>query len=125
MTRVRNVLGLIAAIIILLSSGAHSFLGWKALGAQLAATNAPGDLVNGLRIGWQFGGAAMLGFGLIVAMIFVHRLRGDGVPTFFALIVGVLYVAFGAWALVVSDFEPFFAIFIVPGVMLLFAAWPR
>ena len=125
MTRVRNVLGLIAAIIIILSSAAHSFLGWKALGAQLAAAGAPADLINGLRIGWQFGGAAMLTFGLVAGMIFFHRLRGEGVPTFPALYTALLYLVFGAWALAVSNFDPFFAIFIVPGVMLLFAAWPR
>ena len=115
-----RILGIIAAIILILSSAAHSLLGWKALDAQLAQTNAPADLINGLRIGWQFGGACMLTFGIVVLMIFLRRM-----PTLPAFAVGVLYVVFGAWALAVSGFNPFFAIFIVPGVMLLVAAWPR
>ena len=126
MTRARNILGLIAAILIILSSAAHSLLGWKALGAQLAAAGAAKDLIGGLRIGWQFGGAAMLTFGLVAGMIFFHRLRGEDVPTFPAFWTALLYVVFGAWALVVSGFEPFFVgVFLVPGAMLLFAAWPR
>lgn len=126
MTRVRNILGLIAAILIILSSAAHSLLGWKALGAQLSAAGAPADLIGGLRIGWQFGGAAMLTFGVLALMIFFHRLRGEGVLAFPAFLIGLLYVLFGAWAMAVSGFDPFFAgVFLVPGALLLFAAWPR
>jgi hypothetical protein len=126
MTRTRNILGLIAAVIIILSSAAHSLLGWKALDAQLAAAGASADLIGGLRIGWQFGGAAMLTFGAMALMIFFHRLRGDMVLTFPAFLIGLLYVAFGAGAMVVSGFDPFFAgVFLVPGALLLFAAWPR
>ena len=62
----------------------------------------------------------MLTFGILVLMIFVRRM-----PSLPAFAIGVLYVAFGAWALAVSNFDPFFAIFIVPGVLLLIAAWPR
>ena len=79
MTRVRNILSLNAAILIILSSTAHSLLGWKALGAQLTAAGAPADLIGGLRIGWQFGGAAMLTFGFAApssAVVFVST----GVP---------------------------------------------
>ncbi|MFL6244633.1 MAG: hypothetical protein ACJ74H_01310 [Thermoanaerobaculia bacterium] len=115
-----RVLGIIAAIILIFSSAAHSLLGWDALGAQLAQANAPADLINGLRIGWQFGGACMMTFGIIALVIFVRRM-----PSLPAFAIGVLYVAFGAWALVASGFDPFMAIFIVPGVMLLVAAWPR
>ena len=115
-----RILGIIAGVILILSGAAHSLLGWKALGAQLAQTNAPADLIGGLRIGWHFGGACMLAFGIIVLMIFVRRM-----PALPAFAIGVLYVVFGAWALAVSNFDPFFAIFIVPGVLLLIAAWPR
>ena len=52
--------------------------------------------------------------------IFIRRM-----PAMPAFATGVLYVVFGAWALAVSDVNPFFAIFIVPGVLLLIAAWRR
>ena len=115
-----RVLGIIAGVVLILSSAAHSLMGWKALGAQLVQAKAPADLIRGLRIGWHFGGACMLTFGIIVLMIFIRRL-----PSLPAFAISVLYVVFGAWALAVSDFNPFFAIFIVPGAMLLVAAWPR
>jgi hypothetical protein len=123
MARLRNVLGLIASLILFLSAGAHSFLGWKSLRPRIEAFGVPADLVTGLRIGWQFGGAAMLVFGIICGVIFVHRLRGDFVPSLPAMVIGVVYALYGVWALNLSG-EGFFAIFIVPGVLLVLASWP-
>jgi hypothetical protein len=117
----RSILGLIASIVIIGSSAAHSFLGWKQLGGSLARGNAPADLIGGIRVGWLWGGAAMLTFGIIALAIFFHRLRGDVVQTFPAAITGVAYVAFGLWALVESG-NPFFLIFVIPGVMLVVAS---
>ncbi len=77
----------------------------------------------GLRIGWQWGGVAMLGFAIICGAIFVHRLLGRTVSAFPALVTGLLYIAFGAFALNLSG-NPFFAVFIVPGALLLVASWP-
>lgn len=122
MARVRAVLGLVAGAILILSSAAHSFLGWKGLRGQLAAVPVPPDLVRGLRIGWQFGGVAMLTFGLIVVALFARRFRGESVSMLPAVVIALAYLAFGAWALLVSDFNPFFFLFIVPGVLLALAA---
>jgi hypothetical protein len=123
MARLRSVLGLIAAAILFFSAGAHSFLGWKALRPRIEATGAPVDLVTGLRIGWQFGGAAMLVFGIIAAWVFLQRLRGASVPAFPVVVIGIVYALYGAWAMSVTG-DGFFAIFIVPGVLLLLASWP-
>ncbi|HEX6641752.1 MAG TPA: hypothetical protein VF215_11600 [Thermoanaerobaculia bacterium] len=120
----RAMVGLVASLILILSSGAHSILGWKSLAAQLAATNAPADLVRGLQIGWEFGGFAMLAFGIIAATIFLRRLRGEAVSTLPTIVIGVFYVLFGAWALLVSR-DPFFLIMLVPGALMLLASWPR
>lgn len=125
MSKLRNVLGLIAGAILVLSSGAHTFLGWQALGAELARTNAPADLVTGLEIGWRWGGAAMLVFGIVVIATFFKRYRGEPASTFGAALVAVAYIAFGAWALVHSNYDPFFFIFIVPGVLLALASSGR
>ena len=38
MSTPRNILGLIAGVILVLSSGPHTFMGWQALGAELAKT---------------------------------------------------------------------------------------
>jgi hypothetical protein len=122
MSRWRPMLGLAAGVLVLLSSAAHSLFGWKALQARLAQTNAPHDLVGSLKIGWQFGGAAMLAFGCLAIGTFANRLRGHQVSTFPILVVALAYLGFGIWALFVNGFNPFFLVFLVPAVMLLVAA---
>jgi len=121
MAKWRAVLGLIAGAIFLLSSAAHSILGWKGLRGELAAAHVPPDLVFGLKVGWQFGGVAMLAFGVIIVDLFMRRLRGQKVSTFPALVVGVAYLAYGSWALWAGDFNPFFLVFVVPAVLLMSA----
>ena len=111
---------MLAGVVIVLSAGAHSFLGWPSIAGRLSATNTPADLVRGLRIGWQFGGVAMLAFGAIVLMTFAPK--GGPRSTRSAMLIGVLYVAFGAWALA-STRDPFFFIFLVPGVLLVTASF--
>ena len=124
MTRVRTILGLLAGVILILSSAAHSLLGWKQLRTDLANVQAPADLVLGVAAGWHFGGVAMLAFGCIVTSLFLKRLKGESVSSFPAFVVALAYVGFGGWALMVSHLNPFFFIFIVPGVLLAIAALP-
>ena len=113
--------GAIAAVLMLLSSAAHVLLGWKALSAELAAAHVQGDLLLGLRLGWYFGGLAMLLLGIILLTLFAARLRGERRPLLPAAVVAIGYVAFGAWALAVSG-DPFFMVFIVPGALLAVAS---
>jgi hypothetical protein len=118
MSKLRNVLGLIVGVFLVVSAWAHSIMGWRALSAELARTNPPAELVTGLEIGWKWGGAAMLVFGVITTAIFLKRLRGEPLPTTGPALVSVAYIGFGAWALMHSNFDPFFFIYIVPGVLL-------
>ena len=122
MSKLRPVLGVIAGVVLILSSGAHSFMGWPALRQQLADAGASADLQAGLQVGWQFGGAAMVAFGVIALWTFLARSqpRPSRTP---AAIIAMVYVLFGAWALV-STGNPFFLIFIIPGSMLAVAAIP-
>jgi hypothetical protein len=123
MPRLRAGLGIVAGVLLLLSSAAHSFLGWAGLGKELVAAGVPPGLVFGVKVGWQFGGACMLAFAVIVLATFVGRLRGCSTSAVPALVIGVTELAFGIWALVASDFQPFFLVFIVPGILLLSAGW--
>ena len=123
MRQFQNMLGLLAGAILVLSSAAHSVLGWKQMQSSLAATNAPPDLVQGLRIGWLFGGVAILTFGCIALAMFANRLRGRTVSLLPTALIALAYLWFGAWALVTSG-NPFFYIFIVPGAMLAIASLP-
>lgn len=123
MSRTRTILGIVAGVLMLASSAAHSMLGWPSIRAKLAESRAPDDLVQGLAVGWHFGGAAMVAFACIVLWTFLRRMQGDGVSLVPAGIVAFLYLAFGAGALAVTG-DPFFLVFIVPGLMLAAAAFP-
>ena len=62
MNRARSILGIVAGVLMIASAAAHSLLGWPQLRAELVKARAPGDLVQGLAMGWHFGGAAMVTF---------------------------------------------------------------
>jgi hypothetical protein len=123
MNRIRIVLGYLVAAMLIFSSGAHSFLGWKQLAADLAKIQAPAELVTGLAIGWYFGGAAMLILGIIVLLLFRAFQQRRAVSLLPALVIAVVYLSFGLWALVASGYNPFFMVFIIPGILLFAASW--
>lgn len=123
MNRLRIALGLLAGVLLVLSSAAHSLLGWKQLGIALANTQAPPDLVTGLSIGWHFAGLAMLAFGCIVLSTFTEALRRRPVSFRPVGFIALVYIVFGIWALRVSNLDPFFLVFIVPGLLLAAASW--
>lgn len=122
MSRVRNVVGMIAGGLMLLDAAAHGFAGWPGLRGELARTNASPDLVEAVKVGWIFGSVALLAFGLVLLALFRKRLQGEPVPTAPALVIGALVAGFGAWAFVESGLEPFYFVFMVPGALAVFAA---
>ena len=123
MSRPRIALGIFVGALLVASSAAHSLLGWPQLTGRLVATQAPADLITALKIGWHFAGLAMFTFGTVVIWTFENYLRGRPVSLRPAQIIGLVYLAFGLWALAVSKFDPFFFIFIVPGLTLVAVAW--
>jgi hypothetical protein len=123
MSRSRSSLGIFVGAILVASSAAHSLLGWPEFSARLVATQAPVDLITSLKIGWHFAGVAMFTFGAIVIWTFSNFLRSRAVSLRPAQIIGLIYFAFGLWALAVSRFDPFFFIFVVPGLTLVPVAW--
>ena len=122
MIRLKAILGWISGALMVTSAGAHSLSGWKALRGQLERANAPADLILALSLGWQFGGTAMLVFGLIVLGLCFQRMRGKKVSLWPAGLIGIAYVAFGVCALLLSNFDVFFLVFLVPGILLSTAA---
>lgn len=125
MAKVRAALGIAGGVILILSSAAHSLIGWPSLTQQLTAANAPADLIQGLQVGWQFGGVSMLAFGVIVISTFVRAMRGEAVWMLPAQLISIAYLAFGAWALAVTRFNPFFLLFIVPALLIAFGAFRK
>jgi hypothetical protein len=123
MSRPRIALGIFVGALIVASSVAHSLLGWPEFTRRLVATQAPADLITSLKIGWHFAGVAMFTFGAIVIWTFHNYLTGRAVSLRPAQIIGLVYLGFGLWALAVSRFDPFFFIFVVPGLTLVAVAW--
>lgn len=122
--KLKSGLGLLAGVLLIMSAGAHTILGWKSMSERLAHTNAPPDLVQGLQIGWTFGGPVMLVFAMICFNVFWKRFRGDRVSTFAPALIAVSYIGFAAWAARVTGGDPFFMLFLVPGVLIAIAALP-
>ena len=120
----KSVLGLLAGVILILSAGAHSILGWKAMNERLAQTNAPPDLVQGLQVGWMFGGPVMIVFGILCITTFLKRFRGQPASTFAPVLISIAYLAFSVWAAVFTGGDPFFVIFVIPAVLLAIASIP-
>ncbi len=125
MSRVRKVLGWVAGVLLVLSAAAHSLLGGKELRAALVAAQVPADLLRGTMIGWHFGGVAMLAFGLVVLHSFSRPSGAAAISLFPARIVAVTYLGFGAAALLFTGFDPFFLVFVVPGLLLGLAAFGK
>ncbi len=124
MQKARAVLGIVAGALMILSAGAHAILGWKAMSERLASTNAPADLVLGLRVGWIWGGPPMLVFGIIALTTCRARFRGRPAPMLVPSLIALLYLGFAAWAAVVTGGDPFFLLFLVPGLLLAIASIP-
>jgi hypothetical protein len=123
MGKPRISLGIFLGAIIVASSAAHSLLGWPQMSGRLVATQAPPDLIIGLKIGWHFAGMAICTFGVIVIWTYSNYLRSRPVSLRPAQIIALVYLAFGLWALAISRFDPFFFIFIVPGLTLVAVSW--
>ena len=106
----------------ILSSGAHSLLGWPGLRTQLAATNAPPALVSGLAMGWHFGGLMMLVIGLVVVWLVTRASDGAARVWLPLFVIGLAYEVFAIGCAVLLGFDPFLFVFLVPGSLLSCAA---
>jgi hypothetical protein len=122
LNRTRSILGIVAGVLMIASAAAHSLLGWPQLRAQLAQSRVPDDLAQGLAVGWHFGAAAMATFACIVLWVFIRRLRGEPAPLVPPAIIAAAYLTFGTGALAVTG-DPFFLVFIVPGLLLAAASF--
>lgn len=120
----KSALGIVAGVILILSAYAHTVLGWKAMSDRLAQTNAPADLVQGLQVGWIFGGPVMIVFGILSIVTFIKRFRGERASTLAPVLIAVAYLGFATWAAVITGGDPFFVIFVVPAVLLAIASLP-
>ena len=120
----RRYLVLLVGVILLASSGAHGFLGWKFVHQALLDAGTPVDLVDTLRFGWHLGSVAMAAFGVIV-LITWSGMRGTpwSIPP--GMVIALAYLVFGVCATIASRSLHFVFLFITPGLLLLAGLWPR
>lgn len=109
---------LLTGILLILSAGAHAFLGWPMVRSALQESRVDEGVIQAMGIGWLYGGAAMITFGILVLTLWRWTMTGRVTASTVAAQISLLYLGFGAWALVESAFDPQFIVFIVPGCLL-------
>jgi hypothetical protein len=118
MNRAASWLLLVTGILLLLSGAAHALLGLPAVQGELEAANVADDVGRGIAIGWSYGSAAMLTFGVVVLTLWWKGRTGSVTVGAVALPISLLYLAFGAWAFAYSSLSPHFIGFMVLGALL-------
>jgi hypothetical protein len=121
MNSFRSIAGLFAAGLIIISSIVHSLVGWDNAQTALQEFKVSEDALQTVEIGWQFGAIAMFLLGCISLVTFVEAGRERPVSMIPTLLIGIVYVLFGFWALFASGNYLFF-IYIVPGLLLGYAS---
>ncbi len=113
---------LVLGALIFAAGFAHAFGGWPPLSAELARSGVDPGIRGALGVGWMFGSASMWGFGLLVVACFFHLRRDVRLAKWVALIVGLVFLAFGGGAYLARDFNPHFLAFVAVGGLLTAAA---
>lgn len=113
----RSTLLIVAGVVMLASAVAHGALGWPSIKAGLDAAGAGPDLAGALSVGWYWGSASMVAFGIVTAAAGFRLRRGDrsGLPAVGAI--AACYVGFGAAAFVLRDLNPHFLLFVATGLL--------
>ena len=109
---------LLAGILLVLSAGAHAFLGWPMVRSELQEFRAADGLLQDVGIGWLYGSAAMLTFAALVLTVWWWTRTGRVVAASVSALISLLYLGFGTWALVESAFDLNFLAFLVLGLLL-------
>jgi hypothetical protein len=116
--KMASVLFLLDSVVIGLGAFGH---GSQARHVHQAIDQFPieADIHSMIYVVWYFLSGCMLTFALTLVWVW-HRLRiGDGRPIVVAVLIGVLYVGIGGFGLLYRDGDPFMALFVILGVVLL------
>ena len=113
----RAVVAWIASILLIASSVAHAFLGLPPLQDSLRRAGVDADVMETVTVGWLFGSAAMMAFGLIMLFRALRLSRGREVDRAPGLVIAFCYVVFGVTAFLSTGMNPHFLGFILIGVL--------
>ncbi len=123
MSRAARWLLLVVGVLLVLSAAAHALLGWPAIRAALLTSQAQGDVTQDVGIGWLYGSAAMLTFGVITLTVWWSARAGKVLSVAITAPISLLYLGFGTWAFVHSSLNPHFIGFIILGALLAVASY--
>ena len=121
----RAIAGVTGGLLLVAGSAAHAFAGWPPLRGALIGAGVDPALVGALAVGWVFGSVSMLAFGGIVLRAGIWMARGREVDRAPVLVIGSIYVLFGAGAFLFRDLNPHFLLFILNGALVAWAGSGR
>ncbi len=119
MRRAAAALLLLLGVLIALGAYGHSFLGRRAVDAQLDTFPVAWDVYSMLYVTWYFVGGAMLLFGVTIFLAWFRLRRGDPSLLIVTAFIGVLYLATGVGGMVYRHGDPFMSVFILEGALVL------
>lgn len=115
--KLRAYLGLAAGMFMLAGAAAHALTGFLPFQVAFEAAGVPFGVITGSYIGWIWGSFAMTAFGLMTIIESSRALREGPYSRPVLWLAGGAYVVFGAWALGISGFNPYFVFFVVVGLL--------
>ncbi len=118
----RGVVVMVTGVIVILSSAAHSALGWPEIRRGLTELRVDEDLAGAIAAGWYFGSAAMAAFGLMLIAFGMRLRRGDASALLPVRIIAACYLVFGLAALIIRK-NPHFLLFVATGLMAGLPTW--
>jgi hypothetical protein len=121
MKRAGSAAMLVTGALLILSALAHAFAGWPMMRQALGETDVDPALVLGLGVGWLYGSAAMLTFGVLTLMSWRALGQGNMNAARAMWPIAALCLLFGSAAYLNTSFEPHFLGFIAIGALAAYA----
>jgi CHASE2 domain-containing sensor protein len=116
--KIASVLFVIDAVAIGLGSVGHGF---AVRHVHAAIDNFPiePDIHSMIYVVWYFVSGCMFAFGTTLIWVWLRLRRGDSRPLVAAMFIGVLYVGIGVFGFIYRGNDPFMAMFVVLGSVVL------
>jgi hypothetical protein len=120
--KVASIVFLLDAIAIGLGAFGHG-LAVRDLHAAIDQFPIEADMHSMLYVVWYFVSGCMFAFGVLLVWVWRRVRAGDARPLVAATVVGVLYFGIGVFGLVYRHGDPFMAMFVVLGGLLLLSGF--
>lgn len=113
----------VLGIVVALGAYGHGFVGRLAIDAELAKFPIQHDVLQMVYVVWHFVTGSMVVFGAALLWAWSRIRRGDRAPLTLVTFIGALYLLVGVVGIVYRNGDPFMAVFITEGALVLLAGW--